>query len=157
MTTEKLYAVAICMLLVTIPVGAGRKEGVEVNRQLKELCKTRITAFAERDVKQLEKICADGYRLINPGGTQMGFSELRKSIAGGKRKMGSFTLYTFQSFVAEGESMAFAIAEVTEEIIDSTRAPVTNNLLVTEVYIKESGRWKIQLTHISQKMCVFPE
>lgn len=157
MMTGRLYAAVLCVLCATIPGRAGRDEGIETNRKLKELCKTRIAAFAERDVKKLGKICDEGYRLITPGGTQMSLSAVGKSITGGKRKMSSFTLYSFQSYVAEGESMAFAIAEVTEEIIDSTRAPVTNNLLVTEVYIKTSGRWKIQLTHISQKMCIFPE
>ena len=53
--------------------------------------------------------------------------------------------------------MVFAIAEVTEEVVESPAVPVTNNLLVTEVYMKVSGKWKIQLTHISQKMCFFPE
>jgi len=31
-----------------------------------------------------------------------------------------------------------------------------NNLIVTEIYKKEKGKWKTQISHMSQKICSFP-
>ena len=138
--------------------GFGRqKDDIQINRMLKELCKSRITAFAQYDTGSLDAICTVDYRLITQSGTKMDLEKLRKSIAVKTMKISSFTLLSFQSFVANDQSMAFSIAEVTEEIVGGASIPVINNLLVTDVYVKDDGRWKIQLTHISQKMCVFPE
>ena len=148
------------LVILFIPSAFGLKnkqDGIRVNRELKNLCKSRISAFAGRDAAKLGNICAEGYRLITQTGTQMNLKEVRESISSKNRKLSSFTLYSFQSFVADDGSMAFAVAEVTEEVVIDKTSPVTNNLLVTEVYVKHSGKWKIQLTHVSQKMCIFPE
>jgi hypothetical protein len=50
--------------------------------------------------------------------------------------------------------MAFATFEIEEEVAQDSRNITKNDLIITEIYKKEKGRWKIQLTHASQKICL---
>jgi hypothetical protein len=52
--------------------------------------------------------------------------------------------------------MAFALFEIEEDFVGENQKITKNNLIVTEIYKKEKGKWKTQISHMSQKICSFP-
>ena len=123
---------------------------------LKNLLKERIEAISRRDTGALEKICSKGYQFINSAGVKMDIAELKKEVMEAETPVKLSTILSYQPFITSDESMAFATFEVEEEIAGDSRNIIKNDLLVTEIYIKEHSRWKTLLTHTSQKICLVP-
>jgi hypothetical protein len=122
---------------------------------LKKLFVLRIEAFSKIDTVALMDLCTKDYQLVNSVGTKMNINEVMQNIASQNKQIKSYVILTFQPFVAEDESMAFAISEVSEEILQGETI-TKNNLIVTEIYRKIGKKWKIQLTQIAQKICNYP-
>lgn len=131
-------------------------EEKNLNNELKELIKSRLNAFIVRDTTQLNKLCIKNYLLITPSGLRFDLEKTKEIVINSQIVIKNVTLISFQSFVKENESFAFSVSEIKEEVAKDNDI-VVNNLLITEVYIKEKGVWKIQLTHTSQKACFFPK
>jgi ketosteroid isomerase-like protein len=156
----KLYQIPLIFALILPCIAFGQKPGqseMKINAELKDLCKNRIIAFSGRDTKTIERICSDNYRLITQTGMQLDLDRIKKLFADSTDRMSSSTLQSFQTFLDTEGMMAFSISEISEEFISENSTKITNNLLVTDVYSKNDGKWKILLTHISQKICAFPE
>jgi hypothetical protein len=122
---------------------------------LKKLFMNRIDAFSRNDTAELKSICTKNYQLINSAGMRMSGEEAFQSVRNQKDQVKSCVILSFQPFIAEDESMAFAISEIEEEVMHDTRV-VKNSLIVTEIYRKANKKWKIQLTQMSQKTCTAP-
>jgi hypothetical protein len=148
-TILALIAAAISLITTT----ASAKDVTTAD--LKKLSMSRIEALAKVDTTALRGICAKDYQFINSVGSRMSLAELTKSVIGQKKQMKSYVILTFQPFIAEDESMAFAVSEIEEEILQD-KAVVKNSLILTEIYRKENGSWKVQLTQTSQKICNYP-
>ncbi len=116
----------------------------------------RIDATSKRDTGNLSKTCTADYRLISSSGSTFDLKELKKAILASGSQIKLSTIVSYQPFIAADESMAFAVCEIEEEVVGENQRITKNNLIVTEIYRKEKGKWKIQLTHISQKICAFP-
>jgi len=144
----------LIVLVIIAGISAKDSEKTNLNIELKGLMKLRLDAFAQRDTANLSTLCTENYQLITPTGSQLDLKKTKDIIINSPVKVKGITLVTFQSYVKGYESFAFSVAEVKEDVVEDNRL-VVNNLLVTEVYIKERGRWKIQLTHTSQKACFF--
>jgi hypothetical protein len=86
----------------------------------------------------------------------MNLAELKKAVVESETPVKLVTILSFQPFIAEDESMAFATFEIEEEVAEDSRDIAKNSLILTEIYKKERSRWKIQLTHASQKICLLP-
>jgi hypothetical protein len=156
----KLYRIPLVLALILPCIAFAQKTGqseMKINAELKDLCKNRIIAFSGRNAKTLERICSDNYRLITQTGAQMDLERIKKLFADSTVSMNSSTLQSFQTFLDTEGLMAFSISEISEEFISENSSKITNNLLVTDVYSKSGGKWKILLTHISRKICAFPE
>lgn len=122
---------------------------------LKKMLIGRIEALSRNDTVALMNLCVKNYQLITSTGTKMDMEDVVKNMANQKNLIKSYVILSYQPFIAEDESMAFAISEVEEEIVRD-KTILKNNLIVTEVYRKVNKKWKIQLTHVSQKICNFP-
>lgn len=123
---------------------------------LKNLLKERIEAISRKDTGSLNRICAKNYQFINSAGVKMAIAELKKEIMEAETPVKLSTILSYQPFITEDESMAFATFEIEEEIAGDGRDITKNDLIVTEIYIKEHSRWKTLLTHTSQKICLLP-
>jgi hypothetical protein len=123
---------------------------------LKSLFKDRVDAVSRKDTATLSKLCAKNYRCINSAGVQMNLAELKKAVIESETPVKLVTILSFQPFIAEDESMAFATFEIEEKVAENSRGIAKNSLILTEIYKKEHSRWKIQLTHASQKICLLP-
>lgn len=146
----------LIVLVFIAGISAKDSEKTNLNIELKGLMKLRLDAFVQRDTAKLSILCTENYQLITPTGSQLDLKKTKDIIINSPVKIKGVTLVTFQSYVKGHESFAFSVAEVKEDVVEGNRF-VVNNLLITEVYIKERGRWKIQLTHTSQKACFFPQ
>lgn len=123
---------------------------------LKNLLKERIEAISRKDTGALNRICARNYQFINSAGVKMAIVELKKEVMEAETPVKLSTILSYQPFITEDESMAFATYEIEEEIAEDSRDIAKNDLIVTEIYIKEHSRWKTLLTHTSQKICLLP-
>jgi hypothetical protein len=123
---------------------------------LKNLLKERIEAISRKDTGALDRICARNYQFINSAGEKMAIAELKKEVMEAETPVKLSTILSYQPFITEDESMAFATFEIEEEIAGDSRNITKNDLIVTEIYIKEHARWKTLLTHTSQKICLLP-
>jgi hypothetical protein len=120
---------------------------------LKELLKTRINAISSKDTSALSSLCTKNYQAINSAGVKMTLSELKASVMKTETPIKQSTILSYQPFIAEDESMAFATFEIEEEIVRDKQNVSKNSLIITEIYKKEKNRWRIQLTHSSEKVC----
>jgi heat shock protein HspQ len=125
----------------------------DIPAALKQLLKERIDAISNKDTSTLNRICTKNYQIINSAGMKMTLSELKTSVIKTETPVKLSTILSYQPFIAEDESMAFATFEIEEEIVKDRQNIIKENLIITEIYKKEKNRWKIQLTHTSQKVC----
>jgi hypothetical protein len=116
----------------------------------------RMDAISKRDTGNLNKTCTPDYRLISSSGSTYDLKELKKAIVASESQIKLSTIVSYQPFIVADESMAFAVCEIEENLVGENQKITKNNLIVTEIYRKEKGKWKIQLTHISQKICAYP-
>jgi hypothetical protein len=121
---------------------------------LKALLKERIDAISKKDTTALNRICTKNYQFISAAGVQMSIMEMKKAVVDAETPVKLSTILSYQPYIAEDESMAFATFEIEEEVAQDSRNITKNDLIITEIYKKEKGRWKIQLTHASQKICL---
>jgi hypothetical protein len=123
---------------------------------LKQLLIDRINAISNKDATALENICTKNYQIISSTGTKFDLPGLKNALEKNSSPIKLCTILSYQPFIAEDESMAFALFEIEEDFVGENQKITKNNLIVTEIYKKEKGRWKTQLSHISQKICLFP-
>jgi hypothetical protein len=141
------------VLLFSMATAALSKDALTA--EFKNLFIGRMDAFAKNDAVELDSICTKNYQFINPAGSKCSLNDLHDSLKKHSKQMKSYQILTFQPYVAEDESMAFAVSEVEEEIPYGDSL-IKNNFIVTEIYRKENKKWKLQLTQISQKVCNYP-
>jgi hypothetical protein len=127
-----------------------------VSATLKQLLINRINAISNKDAAALDEICTKNYQIISSTGTKFDLSGLKNALAKNNSPIKLCTILSYQPFIAEDESMAFALFEVEEDFVGENQKITKNNLIVTEIYKKEKGKWKTQISHISQKICSFP-
>ena len=123
---------------------------------LKQLLINRINAISNKDAPALDEICTKNYQIISSTGTKFDLVGLKNALAKNSSPIKLCTILSYQPFIAEDESMAFALFEVEEDFVGENQKITKNNLIVTEIYKKEKGKWKTQISHISQKICSFP-
>jgi len=128
----------------------------DIPAALKLLLKDRIDAMSNKDTSTLSRVCTKNYLSITSAGVQMTLPELKKAALHSETPVKQSTILSFQPFIAEDETMAFATYEMDEEIVRDRQDIVKNDLIITEIYKKEKNRWKTQLTHTSQKICDVP-
>ncbi len=152
MTTRTVSVITLTVLLLPSIVFCQS----DLPLVLKNLLKERIEAISRKDTGALNRICARKYQFINSAGVKMAIAELKKEIMEAETPVKLSTILSYQPFITEDESMAFATFEIEEEIAGDSRDITKNDLIVTEIYIKEHSRWKTLLTHTSQKICLLP-
>jgi hypothetical protein len=123
---------------------------------LKQLLIDRINAISSKDATALDGICTKNYQIISSTGAKFDLIGLKNALGQNSSPIKLCTILSYQPFIAEDESMAFALFEIEEDLVGENQKISKNNLIVTEIYKKEKGRWKTQLSHISQKICLFP-
>jgi hypothetical protein len=128
----------------------------DIPAALKQLLKDRIDAISSKDTSTLNKICTKNYQIINSAGVKMTLPELKTSVIKTETPVKLSTILSYQPFIAEDETMAFATFELEEEIVKDRQNIIKNDLIITEIYKKEKNKWKTQLTHTSQKICMIP-
>ncbi len=131
--------------------------GSDVSGELKQLLKERIDAISTRDTAVLSRICTKDYQVIGSAGEKMTLADLKQAVMQTETPVKLTTILSYQPFIAEDESMAFATFEIEEEVVLDKQDIVKNSLIITEIYKKDKSRWKIQLTHTSQKICLLPD
>jgi hypothetical protein len=129
----------------------------QVSATLKQLLMDRISAIAKKDTFALEKICTPDYRMISSSGNTYTLPQLKKVVIGSESQIKQSNIVSYQPFLISDEHIAFAIFEIEEEFVDQNQRLSPNSLIITEIYRKEKSKWKIQLSHISQKICTFPK
>jgi hypothetical protein len=149
MKTKTLF-LAVIGILIT---GISAKE--VTTSDLLKLFTKRIEAFSKSDTVELITICTKDYQCINSIGQKMTLEEIKQAIINQKIQIKSYEILSFQPFLAEDQSMAFVVSEVQEEIVQN-KTVLKNNLIITEIYRKAKGKWKILLTQLSQKICTYP-
>ncbi len=149
----RLCMVHLGVAIACAALGAAQKE--DLNAQLKDLAKKRYTAFSQKDTAALNRICVNDFKLITPAGIEYDLQATKARIEEATAQSRFFTLVSFQAYVADDESMAFSVSEAREESVIENKT-IVSDYLVTEVYVKRKGHWKIQLLHLSQKTCNFP-
>lgn len=145
------------IMAVSIVLSALTAHGqTPVSTALKQLLIDRINAVSKKDTFALNQICTKNYQIISSLGTKTDLAGLKSELFKNDSPIQLCTILSFQPFITEDESMAFALFEIEEDVVGDNRHVVKNNLLVTEIYKKEKGSWKTQLSHVSQKICSFP-
>lgn len=150
MKGHKLLPLTLFFFITTTVYSKG-----SLTSEFKRLFISRMDAFAKNDTVELDTICTKNYQFINAAGSKCNLTDLHDSLKKHSRQMSSYQILSFQPYIAEDESMAFTVSEVEEEIPNGNSV-IKNNFIVTEVYRKESKKWKLQLTQISQKLCNTP-
>jgi hypothetical protein len=145
------------IILLFLIFSTGALCGSDVSGELKQLLKERIDAISTRDTVALTRICTRDYQVIGSAGEKMTLPELKQAVMQTETPVKLTTILSYQPFIAEDESMAFATFEIEEEVVLDKQDIVKNNLIITEIYKKDKSRWKIQLTHTSQKICLLPD
>ena len=128
----------------------------DIPAALKQLLKERIDAISNKDTSTLNRICTKNYQIINSAGVKMTLPELKTSVIKTETPVKLSTILSYQPFIAEDETMSFATFELEEEIVKDRQNIIKNDLIITEIYKKEKNKWKTQLTHTSQKICLIP-
>jgi hypothetical protein len=146
-------ASSVLMLLCAFSTGNCQST---VAATLKQLLIDRINAVSNKDASALDTICMKNYQIISSTGTKFDLTGLKSALANNKSPIKLCTILSYQPFITEDESMAFGLFEIEEDFVGENQKISKNNLIVTEIYKKEKGRWKTQLSHISQKICSFP-
>lgn len=142
----------IIFFLVTIGYGQLPVSGV-----LKQLLMDRVDAISKKDTAALDKICTKDYQMISSSGNTYKLPDLKKVVMNSESQIKQSSIISYQPFIISDEQLAFAIFEIEEELVDQNQRLSQNSLIVTEIYRKEKAKWKIQLSHISQKICALPK
>lgn len=143
------------LVLLICAISAGTCQST-VSATLKQLLIDRINAVSNKDTVALDKICTKNYQIISSTGEKSDLTGLKNALSKNGSPIKLCTILSYQPFIAEDESMAFALFEIEEDFVGENQKITKNSLIVTEIYKKEKGRWKTQLSHISQKICLFP-
>ena len=143
----------VMLVLCTFSIGNCQSN---VAATLKQLLIDRINAISNKDAAALDEICTKNYQIISSTGTKFDLVGLKNALAKNSSPIKLCTILSYQPFIAEDESMAFALFEIEEDFVGENQKITKNNLIVTEIYKKEKGKWKTQISHISQKICSFP-
>jgi hypothetical protein len=150
---KKLAKIMAVSILLAAPIASAK---TAFSLALKQLLIDRINAISKKDTLALNQICTKNYQIIGSLGTKTDLAGLKSELFKNDSPIQLCTILSFQPFITEDESMAFALFEIEEDVVGDNRHVVKNNLLVTEIYKKEKGKWRTQLSHVSQKICSFP-
>jgi hypothetical protein len=150
---KKLAKIMAVSILLAAPIASAQ---TAVSLAIKQLLIDRINAISKKDTLALNQICTKNYQIIGSLGTKTDLAGLKSELFKNDSPIQLCTILSFQPFITEDESMAFALFEIEEDVVGDNRHVVKNNLLVTEIYKKEKGKWRTQLSHVSQKICSFP-
>jgi uncharacterized protein (TIGR02246 family) len=113
----------------------------DTDDELKAIEQQRITAITGKDADALQRLLADDYHLINPGGQQVGKFDLVNGIREG---FISYSLWEVDGAMAvvASEAMAVVRYRASLQVTVQGEAQPPQRLWHTEVYQQRDGAWQ---------------
>jgi uncharacterized protein (TIGR02246 family) len=113
----------------------------DTDDELRALEQQRITAITGKDADALQRLLADDYHLINPGGQQVGKFDLVNGIREG---FISYSLWEVDGAmgVVSSETMAVVRYRASLQVTVQGEAQPPQRLWHTEVYQQRDGAWQ---------------
>jgi len=113
----------------------------DTDDELRALEQQRITAITGKDADTLQRLLADDYHLINPGGQQVGKFDLVNGIREG---FISYSLWEVDGAMAVvlSETMAVVRYRASLQVTVQGEAQPPQRLWHTEVYQQRDGAWQ---------------
>jgi len=113
----------------------------DIDDELRALEQQRITAITGKDADALQRLLADDYHLINPGGQQVGKFDLVNGIREG---FISYSLWEVDGAMAVvlSETMAVVRYRASLQVTVQGEAQPPQRLWHTEVYQQRDGAWQ---------------
>jgi uncharacterized protein (TIGR02246 family) len=113
----------------------------DTDDELKAIEQQRITAITSKDADALQRLLADDYHLINPGGQQVGKFDLVNGIREG---FISYSLWEVDGAMAvvASEAMAVVRYRASLQVTVQGEAQPPQRLWHTEVYQQRDGAWQ---------------
>ena len=113
----------------------------DTDDELRALEQQRITAITGKDADALQRLLADDYHLINPGGQQVGKFDLVNGIREG---FISYSLWEVDGAMAvvSSETMAVVRYRASLQVTVQGEAQPPQRLWHTEVYQQHEGAWQ---------------
>ncbi len=113
----------------------------DTDDELKAIEQQRITAITGKDADALQRLLADDYHLITPGGQQVGKFDLVNGIREG---FISYSLWEVDGAMAvvASEAMAVVRYRASLQVTVQGEAQPPQRLWHTEVYQQRDGAWQ---------------
>jgi len=114
----------------------------DVEDELRAIEKERLAAFVAKDIDTLQRLHADDYQLINPGGRELTKREYLSGIEGG---MIDYRLWEADSPIEVrvfGDAAAMRYRALIEVAVQGELQP-RMVLWLTDIYEKHDGRWQV--------------
>ena len=113
----------------------------DTDDELRALEQQRIAAITGKDADALQRLLADDYHLINPGGQQVGKFDLVNGIREG---FISYSLWEVDGAMAvvSSETMAVVRYRASLQVTVQGEAQPPQRLWHTEVYQQRDGAWQ---------------
>jgi uncharacterized protein (TIGR02246 family) len=113
----------------------------DTDDELKAIEQQRISAITGKDADALQRLLADDYHLINPGGQQVGKFDLVNGIREG---FISYSLWEVDGAMAvvASEAMAVVRYRASLQVTVQGEAQPPQRLWHTEVYQQRDGAWQ---------------
>jgi ketosteroid isomerase-like protein len=151
---RRMLAIAVVALSAVAIVsgqeqGARREQNRTVEQTIRKLDNERIQAQIHADAAALERIYADDFIGISPGGTMRTKPQVISDFTSGDLKFRSITTEDVQ--VRVYENAAVETGRSTMEGQDKGKAVPRDNRF-TRVWIKQQGRWRLVANHYSSRM-----
>jgi uncharacterized protein (TIGR02246 family) len=117
----------------------------DTDDELRALEQQRISAITGKDADALQRLLADDYHLINPGGQQVGKFDLVNGIREG---FISYSLWEVDGAMAVvlSETMAVVRYRASLQVTVQGEAQPPQRLWHTEVYQQRDGAWQAVLS-----------
>jgi hypothetical protein len=113
----------------------------DIEEQLRKIEQQRIEAITTKDVDTLQRLLAEDYHLINPGGQQVGKFDL---IHGLREGFIAYSLWEVDGAmtVVAGDPLAVVRYRASLQVTVQGEAQPPQRLWHTEVYIQAEGAWQ---------------
>ncbi|MBD3419726.1 MAG: DUF4440 domain-containing protein [Chitinivibrionales bacterium] len=124
--------------------------GATQRNKLKELTIERLQALADRNTKEIDKLCSDDFRFINHHGRSYDRDSFINMIKRAKPRQLVYNIKSYQLFFANDVQMAFAVSQIEEKAIRSDKISESTDFIITEIFVKKGFGWKSNLVHASE-------
>jgi hypothetical protein len=113
----------------------------DIEEELRTLEQQRIDAITSKDIDALQRLLADDYHLINPGGQQVGKFDL---INGLRENFIAYSLWEVDGAmtVVAGETLGAVRYRASLQVTVQGEAQPPQRLWHTEVYAQRDGAWQ---------------